>query len=391
MGATSSSTSAYSPFGHLPRGIAQLLFSSQLGPLLQGLGLGGTGGRGGKIEDQLAASSGPLAEFIKQVRGFAPNVIGQAQGVGNQVAGQGQMDYNTLRSQISSSLEALPEYQRAGNQNLGFAQQAVNDAFSPIRQSSIFQQTANNVLTPLRAGEAARGLESSGPGQQTEQNVLQNLGLNFAQNQLGQQQQALGGVGNALGQAQGLSSAGVGIAGQFAPALQNLQSQLSQRYLSPLQGAGGLLSLLSAGQTPGIQLTGATSPQLGTNSKGGGFWGCCHEDALVATPTGPRPISALVIGDYVCSQDITGLPVDALIVDTIQRTFPSHDFADLAGTFVSPDHPLADGSMCGDGRRRTTVLYAITCDIIVDSPTGYYCVGSTWLRSTIDSRHRRAA
>jgi hypothetical protein len=392
MGKTQSQTGVHSPFGGLPVGLASELRGAQLDPLIRGLGLGGDTRAQRGFEQRLSGATGPLADFIRGVRGFAPGVIGQSQGIGNQVAGQSQLDYNTLRSQIDQSLGALPNFQAAANQGLDFARQSAVDAYSPVRQQALFQQTSRNVLDPLRQSQAARGLESQGGAQQQEQNVLQNLGLSFAQNQLGQQQQALQGLQSAGQNALGTSQAGIGIAGQYAPALQNLQSGLSQQYLAPLQASGGLASLLSGGISPGIQLTGATSPQLGTSSKGGGFWGCCHPSVLVATPDGPRRIGDLTIGSPVYSLLLDGRLTIAFVTDCTREDKPIHQFTQLGSVLISPTHPLADSQLVGTLTDRICELVDTqTVDILVDSETGYYCVGYLWLGSTLDTRHRQAA
>lgn len=257
------------PFGNIPNAFASQLLKQLLGPLAGGLGFG-EGKQQGKFESRLQNATGPLADFIRQVRGFGPDVIGQAQQAGNQVAQGSQQTYDQMMGQINNSLGA-------SNQALDFARQSAVDAYSPIRQSAMFQNTANNVLTPLRQSQAARGFESQGGAQQQEQNVLQNLGSNFAQNQLGNQQNAISGLQQAAQTPLGISSQGFNAA-------QGLNYGLSQRYANPLQAAGGLFSLLTGGLSPGIQYTGVTAPQLGnqsTSAKGLGVLGGAGRNNLL--------------------------------------------------------------------------------------------------------------
>lgn len=243
--ASQSHSSIYSPYGGLGNGIANQLQRGQFGPLNKYLGFD----YNAKDATKLANANGPLADYIKQVQGFAPGVFGQAQNAGNQVAQQGQQSYNQLKDQVSQSLGNNANYTNLANQN-------VQDAFSPIRQSALFQQTSNNVLDPLRASQAARGLESSGAGQAQEQNVLQQLGLQFANNQLGQQQ-------SALQNASQISQAGTGIAQQGLQGVGQLGQYLSAQFGIPAQALQGLLGLLQGGTQGGLQLGQITAPQLG--------------------------------------------------------------------------------------------------------------------------------
>jgi len=246
MGNRSDSTSQiFNPYGNLGTGVANQLQRGQFGPLNKYLGFD----YNAKDAAKLANANGPLADYIKQVQGFAPSVFGQAQNAGNQIAQQGQQSYDQLKNQVSQSLSNNTNYQNLANQN-------VQDAFSPLRQSSLFQQTANNVLDPLRASQAARGLESSGAAQAQEQNALQQLGLQFAQNQVGQQQ-------SALQNANQISQAGPGIAQQGLQSIGQLGQYLSAQFGIPEQALSGLLSLLQGGNQGGLQLGQITAPQLG--------------------------------------------------------------------------------------------------------------------------------
>lgn len=263
-GVQDSSSKLLRGFGYLPNNLAQGLGRQQLGPLNALLGFGATEGQGSnrynKLLSQMDTATGPLAEFIRDVRGFAPDFINQ----GQNIAAQGQQSYDTLTSQINGALGALPNYQAAANQGLGYAQQSAADAYSPIRDSALFQRTSADVLRPLQASAAGRGLLESGGAQQQEQDVLQNLGLQFALNSQNAQQQALQGLQGATGFAQGMSTAGIPLAQQQFNALGSLQGAQN----APLQNAQALYALLSGGVAPQNQLIQGTSPISGQDSKG---------------------------------------------------------------------------------------------------------------------------
>jgi hypothetical protein len=127
-------------------------------------------------------------------------------------------------------------------------------------------------------GAAAQGL--GGLQQQGLAGVQQGVqGLQGAvgtQAQLGQtllpylqaMQQATQGIGQAAQTGAGLTMTGPQLAQQQASAVQQLGQALAQQYGIPMQQAGQLLNLLTAGTQPGLALTQATAPVGVPSSKG---------------------------------------------------------------------------------------------------------------------------
>ncbi len=81
-------------------------------------------------------------------------------------------------------------------------------------------------------------------------------------------QQGAGGVSELAGQGAQLATAGVPLAAQGAQAVQQLGQTLLQQSGIPMQQAGQLLNLLTAGTQPGLSLLGQTGPIPTTSGKG---------------------------------------------------------------------------------------------------------------------------
>ena len=252
-GVSSQDTNILRPFGNLPNQTASLFAQSQLDPLLRGLGLGGGAGFQ-RFENQLANAQGPLAGFLRQAQGFAPSVFPGFENAGQQVLAQGEPAYQQAQAQINQSLGAA-------NQGLGYAQQFAQSAFSPVSSQPLFEEASSRLLDTLRPGLAARGLASSGAGQQAETDATRDLSFQVMQNQAAQQQAAVPLLGGAAQVGPGLAQQGLGNVGQ-------LGQILSAPAQYGLQGLGSLLQLLSGGQQGALGLTQATAPQLGSSGKG---------------------------------------------------------------------------------------------------------------------------
>ncbi len=80
-------------------------------------------------------------------------------------------------------------------------------------------------------------------------------------------QQGAQGVGGAAQQGAQMLMTGPELAGQQANAVNQLGQTLMQQYNLPMQGAGSLLNLLTAGVSPGLQMLGATAPTTASSSK----------------------------------------------------------------------------------------------------------------------------
>ncbi len=83
----------------------------------------------------------------------------------------------------------------------------------------------------------------------------------------------------------------------------------------------------------------------------GGCPRCLPFDAPIDTPSGPRAVSDLVVGDAIWSQDETGARVTTVVARTQSiRIVSPHSFttlvlADGRTLVASGRHPLADGTM----------------------------------------------
>jgi hypothetical protein len=126
-----------------------------------------------------------------------------------------------------------------------------------------------------QAAQGLGGLQQAGLAgvQQGVQGLQQAVG---AQSALGQtllpylqaMQQGTQGLGQAAQTGAGLAMTGPQLAQQQASAVQQLGQALAQQYGIPMQQAGQLLNLLTAGTQPGLALTQATAPVGVPSSKG---------------------------------------------------------------------------------------------------------------------------
>src|SRR5215472_14551331 len=337
FGSSGSDPSIQRPFGYLPNNIARQLYRQEFRPMLQELGFGGGQGPLAGLLGQLTGQGGGGAGFDPMGGSmgggsFLGSLLPGLQQVGTDAATQGSQAFSGLQGQIDQFLNALPGFQtEAGNifgslggqvnqylqqlpgfqktaqqgtgaiqQGLGTVGQALGETgqaagyggqlareafgagsptsyaqqFDPQSQNALYQQSGNRLLNMLRPGEAARGLEQQGGAQDAESQALRDLSFSFAQNQQGNQTQAIqnllgaqagqgaalspllaaaGQTGN-LGQAQGALGQGLGT-------MAGLQSGLAQSGMGPIQqllGAiPGLVNLQGAGIGPAGQLLGA--------------------------------------------------------------------------------------------------------------------------------------
>lgn len=121
---------------------------------------------------------------------------------------------------------------------------------------------------------------------------------------------------------------------------------------------------------------------------------CLAPTARILTPSGSVAAGDLRIGDLVLSQELTGTVVPGRVIDRQSIVLPpTHVFTMVGGSYVSPNHPRPDGTpIAQDGEILALGLdISRSVDILVDSPTGTYCVGGIWLGSTMDPRHRLVA
>jgi len=178
----------------------------------------------------------------------------------------------------------------------GSGAQAETDALTNLAYNFAQNQAAQRQATLQGLTGASQGL--GGLQTQAQQNVgaaasglgnLQQQGLQglegaatnvqqAAQNQagLGQTmlpylqaiQQGAQGVGGMAQQGANINMMAPQLAGMQANAVNQLGQALMQQYNMPMQAAGNLTNLLTAGMSPGLQMLQATSPQIASSSKG---------------------------------------------------------------------------------------------------------------------------
>lgn len=271
-----------SPFGNLPFEIAGGNRRGFSGPLAQGFGFGGNERKYGRFMDELATAQGPTAEFIRQGQAFLPGYLPAVQQMAAGIGQQGQQGFDALSGQVNQFLAQLPNFQALmGNANqglqqgVGYAQQAAEQAFSPIQSQALYQQAASNALDPARQGAAARGLLDSGAAQQSETDLLTNLATSFAQQQRADQLNATAGLTNAglgAGQGAGMAAQLAGMGPEAQALLYNALPQLfqSQQMATqlPFEALSQLGGFLQAQQNPSMALLQMVAPVVGNSSKG---------------------------------------------------------------------------------------------------------------------------
>ena len=271
-GKNESSTSISSPYGGLPMQMAGRINRQAISPLLLGLGTGQ--GKAAQRLNQAITSgqaSGPLASVIRSIQQFAPGVMGQASGAGNQQAQQGAQAVHQQQAAIQAAQAALPQYQNAANSALGGASDALGLArgaatgpaltdaqaasaraqqllsggqaqdaagsgvsaaqrflqqqSSPIAGEDLYQTAARRVMQQVNPQMAARGLEGSGAGAQMLTEANMNLAATMAQNQAQNRQAALQGLTGTTGNLANIQQGAISGAGQAAGNVGNIQQQ----------------------------------------------------------------------------------------------------------------------------------------------------------------------
>jgi hypothetical protein len=254
--------------------------------------------------------------------GGAQNLYGQAAAMLpglQQTAAQGTQG---AENALNLAQQYTTGAQMAGGQNaVDLAQRYAQQAASPVSQEDLYQAASRRVMQQIQPGLAARGLEAGGAGAQLQADTQRDLAMQFAQNQAANRQATLSGLTGATGnlgnlQAQGLQGlqgasqgvqqaaagqaslgqsllpylqavqsgaqnvgsaaqqgagmlmTGPQLAGQQSEAINQLGQTLMQQYNLPMQASGNLMNLLTAGLSPGIQMTQATAPVTANSSKG---------------------------------------------------------------------------------------------------------------------------
>jgi hypothetical protein len=128
---------------------------------------------------------------------------------------------------------------------------------------------------------------------------------------------------------------------------------------------------------------------------------CLIEETLIDTPSGPRPVTELRVGDVVWTLDDAGRRIAVPLVRTGSMAAPAgHEvvrltLADGRAVTASPGHPTADGRRIGSLRLGEALdgatVVAIdrlpyrgrTYDVLPAGPTGIYLAQGVPLGSTI--------
>lgn len=270
-----------SPFGDLPRGLANRQARQFGNPLSQYFGVEPTFGAGRRGQRQAARyqaqrqafeqSSSPLAQWMRQAGGFLPQVFGQAQQAGNQIASQAPGIFELLKDQVNTALGQLPGLQNTAQGQTQAAQQMLREQQSPIASQALYQNALRQGLEGSRGAAAGRGLLDAGSAQATEETMGRDLAAQFAQQQFANQQAALGGVQNAMGAQAGLLPLGAQLAGAQGAGLAGLQQALQAGYGMPMDALSQVFQQFSAAQNPQMALLGLTRPEVATRTRGGGF------------------------------------------------------------------------------------------------------------------------
>lgn len=269
------------PFGNQPIRLSRGVENQFAGPLgayfgaTPAFGAGKRGQRQAALFERQRASidegTGPLAQFARQAASYLPTVFGQAQGVGERIASMAPQVYDMLRQQIGGALGQLPGLQAGAAGQTQAAQRMLDESQSPIASQALYQNALRQGLEGARSGAAGRGLLDAGGTQGMEETYGRDLAAQYAQNQFGNQQAALGGVQNALQGQAGLLPLGAQLAGMQGQALQELIPALQAGYQIPQQALQQVYQQLAAFQDPRLALMQLTAPQVGQRTEGGGF------------------------------------------------------------------------------------------------------------------------
>jgi hypothetical protein len=284
------------------------------------------------LQQAIAAAQAAMPQYQQAVnQGLAANqsALGGAQNLYGQAAAmlpglqqtaaqgtQGAQNALNLAQQYTTGAQM-----QGGQQAVDLAQRYAQQAASPIANEDLYQAASRRVMQQIQPGLAARGLEAGGAGAQMQTDAQRDLAMQFAAQQAAQRQATLSGltgatgnlgnlqtqglqglqgasqgvqqaaaaqgalgqtmlpylqaiqsgaqnIGSAAQQGAGMAMAGPELAGQQANAINQLGQTLMQQYNLPMQASGSLLNLLTAGLSPGIQMTQATAPVTANSSKG---------------------------------------------------------------------------------------------------------------------------
>jgi hypothetical protein len=173
----------------------------------------------------------------------------QISGLGNQVApGVASLVNNQQAPNIGNQImygiggalpTAISNANTAAGNLYGYGNQVLNTGFDP--QSALFNQLENQVSQQTAAANAAAGLGGSGYGASNTSNTLSNFDINWQNQQLGRQTQALGAAEPAFTTASGLLPGALQAAGNAANIGENLTAAPYQLGGAIAQGVSNIL------------------------------------------------------------------------------------------------------------------------------------------------------
>ena len=265
-----------SPYGTIPYKAAGEYQGGFAGPLARGI-LGGPNWQGANA-------------FGQQIGGVLRSLIPQASALGPYMTGQAQNAYSGYQASLDSFLSQLPGYTAAYSGPGGAAQtdqQAVsgartlmNQAFSPVTTSSLFNNSVQQALGTARLTEASRGmLDTGASGAYETQNIVNPMASNYAQlqqqNEAGALQAATGASAGAVqnaATAAGTAAMGPGATGNWLSSIiPALGSALTGAMNIPASAANSVLSTLLQGTSPLTNVLQLMAPQVAQKSGGGGL------------------------------------------------------------------------------------------------------------------------
>jgi hypothetical protein len=217
------STTLSDPYGGLGGRTGWALSRQQIQPLIQGLGLG-TGRQARRLQADIESgrARGPLADAIRSIQQFAPDVLPAAMATGERVSREGEAAVGGLQEQIRQAQAALPRYQQAADKGLGASRQGLAGA------QSAFGRAQQNL--PGLEAAAARGLAGTEAGLAAAQEALRQGQADMPAARAAAQA-GLTGAQEQLGLARGYTT-GPAITG--AEGALNLAQRYAQRAASPI-------------------------------------------------------------------------------------------------------------------------------------------------------------
>lgn len=282
---TSDPTSV-SPFGKLPFDTAGRFSGRYSDPLGTAFGLG----RGRRYDNLMGGINsgefnGPLAGFIQQGQALLPNLVPDAEALKTRITGQANQSFAGFEGAVNNLMRQLPNLQAkvaatgGPNAGLGYAERLAKESFDPIASQALYQQTMQGALDSTRAGAAARGTLDSGAAQATEERLARDLGGQFAQNQVANQQNATQILGqlsaqdaatrqNAAGMEANIAGMGPAAQQQLFAGVSDLANLLTGANQLPMDALNQYGSFLAAQQNPSLQLLQMIAPVVGQSSMG---------------------------------------------------------------------------------------------------------------------------